>query len=104
MNEKQETGKKTLMRLIAVVLIFAGVILCYKGCEKTGNETRSYHKVYKDSSGTWQGRDVSYEADAMDNAYLLLIGVPVLIGGGILAFASGSSKKPENRSGTKKQG
>ncbi len=97
-QEKKRNGtwKRTLFLLLGTVMIFAGVIFFYKGCQVTGTETRSYHKVYKDKrTGTWEGRDVSYEADAMDNIDFLLIGIPLLLGGGVLTMVGMSIKKPE---------
>lgn len=99
-KEKGEI-KKTLLRLLAAVLIIAGAVLFYKGCQVTGTEIRSYHKIYKDPySGEWRGQDVSYEADATDNFSLIFLGIPAIIGGVILALFTMGEKKNDDKNTT----
>ncbi len=101
MEKEKDEIKKTLLRLLAAVLIIAGAVLFYKGCQVTGTEIRTYHKIYKDPySGEWRGQDVSYEADATDNFSLVFLGIPAIIGGVILAIFTLSDKKNGNENTT----
>lgn len=54
------------MRKICAVALILGIILFVVGTGiDSGSETRSYHQVYKDATGTWRGRDVSYVTDSV---------------------------------------
>jgi len=48
-------------RVIATCVLILGIILLIIGSSiDNGYETRSYHQVYKDFTGYYSGRDVTY--------------------------------------------
>lgn len=49
------------MLLVFCLLLSCVIILL--GCGDSDYEVRSYHKVYKDGEGNWQGKNVSYLAE-----------------------------------------
>ena len=69
-------------RTIAILLLVIGIVLFIVGTQiDSGYESRSYHKVYKDWTGTWQGKDVSYMAEKTNGCEK--IGLVLAIAGGI---------------------
>lgn len=70
------------MRKFCGIAIIVGVLLFLLGTSmKHETEVRTYHEVYKDYSGTWQGRDVSYLGDKSNG--LEMTGLVVAIAGGV---------------------
>lgn len=70
------------MRKFCGIAIVVGVLLFLLGTSmKHEPEVGTYHEVYKDYSGTWQGRDVSYLGDKSNG--LEMTGLVVAIAGGV---------------------
>ena len=70
------------MRKFCGIVIVVGVLLFLLGTSmKHEPEVGTYHEVYKDYSGTWQGRDVSYLGDKSNG--LEMTGLVVAIAGGV---------------------
>lgn len=73
--------KKT-KRLILAILLIVGIILFLIGMGiDSGEKVVTYYKVYKDYTGTWRGRDVSYLAS--ETNALEIIGIISAIIGGV---------------------
>lgn len=70
------------MRKICAIVLVLGIILFFIGTGiDSGTEVRSYHKVYKDAFGIWQGKDVSYVTESTNSCET--VGLLLAIGGGI---------------------
>lgn len=70
------------MRKVCRIMIVIGVLLFVLGTGmKHEREVGTYHEVYKDYSGTWQGRDVSYLGDKSNG--FEMIGIVIAVAGGI---------------------
>lgn len=68
---------------IGIGLVTLGIVLFLIGFSIGGEpENRSYHKVWKDNSGTWQGQDVTYLSDGVHPASMW--GVVIGVAGGIM--------------------
>ena len=72
----KRTIDKTIIILVIVCLLATTLL---SACGSNGPEYRTYHKVYKDSNGNWQGRDVTYDAH-VDGSPLLILVVIVVVG------------------------
>lgn len=70
------------MRKVCRIMIVIGVLLFVLGAgmkHETGVGT--YHEAYKDYSGTWRGRDVSYLSEKTNG--FEMIGMVIAVAGGI---------------------
>ena len=79
--------KKAII-LIAIVCFIISIAVILPGCGNDGPEYRTYHKVYKDSNGNWQGTDVTYDSHVDGNP--LLAGVVIV---GVIILVAKSKKK-----------
>ena len=80
------------MKKACGVLILVGILLFLIGTgAKHETEVQSYHRVYKDQSGTWRGSDVSYLSDSPNG--LETFGVVLAIAGGVGLSISKKSDK-----------
>ena len=65
-----------IMLVVGILLVFIGLI-----CFDHEQEVATYHKIFKDFTGTWQGGDVYYLTDK--TGVLETIGVVLAIVGGV---------------------
>ena len=68
-----------IIAFIMVVILILSIALLFSACGNDGPEYRTYHKVYKDSNGNWQGRDVTYDAHVDGSPLLILIVVVIVL-------------------------
>lgn len=71
---------------IALCALLLGIALFIVGTQiYTGSEVHTYEKIYRDSSGYWQGKNVSYLANKVNG--LETCGLILAVAGGIgIAF------------------
>lgn len=70
---------KKIISVILIICVLISIAVLFSACGSDGPEYRTYHKVYKDSNGNWQGRDVTYDAHVDGSPLLILIVVVVVL-------------------------
>ena len=71
--------KKNAIAVILLVIVLLSFAFLLSACGSDGPEYRTYHQVYKDSNGNWQGRDVTYDAHVEGSPLLILVLVVAVI-------------------------
>ena len=64
----------SLLLILCIVMVFL-----LSACGSDGPDYRTYTKVYKDSNGDWQSRDITYDAHVEGNPLLILVVIVVVL-------------------------
>ena len=95
---------KNAARVIGIILLVIGILLFIIGSVScmtdTSTHSETYHKVYRDSSGTWRGPDVTWDAPNVTGSGKALIGLGMTAVGGIMTIVT-SPDKDDKSSGNK---
>ncbi len=70
---------KKIIVFILVACLMLSIAMLFSACGDDGPEYRTYPKVYKDSNGNWQGRDVTYDAHVEGSPLLTLVIIVVVL-------------------------
>ena len=70
---------KKIISTILLICLLLSIAMLFSACGSDGPEYRTYHKVYKDSNGNWQGRDVTYDAHVEGSPLLILLVVVAVL-------------------------
>ena len=70
---------KKVISIIIIICVLLSIAVLFSACGSDGPEYRTYHKVYRDSNGNWQGRDVTYDAHVEGNPLLILVVIVVVL-------------------------
>lgn len=95
---------KKAAHVIGIILLASGILLFIIGAvscmSDTSTHSETYHKVYRDSSGTWRGTDVTWDAPNVTGSGKAFIGLGMTVVGGIMTVAT-SPDKDDKSSGDK---
>ena len=71
--------RKTIIAFILLVCVILSFAFLLSACESDEPEWRTYHKVYKDSNGEWQGKDVTYDAHVEGGTFKTIVAVVIVV-------------------------
>lgn len=70
---------KKAISVIMIICVLLSIAVLFSACGSDGPDYRTYTKVYKDSNGDWQSRDITYDAHVEGNPLLILVVIVVVL-------------------------
>jgi len=66
-------NRKRILAILLLSVLALTLLSVLAACDSEGPDYHTYHRVYRDLNGEWQGEDVTYDAHVDGHPVLILV-------------------------------